>query len=414
MSGQPRVVLQLAWRFLRSKASDGFLSLISWVSVIGVALGVVALVVVTSVINGFEGELIRVITGMNGEVLLYTRGDPIVSPEKVEARIREVAPETRAITAAFVSEMMVAGPSAVAGAVLEGIDPATIGKVTEIPKRLREGAMPSDVRGPDGVIEVALGSAVADRIGAKVGDRVRLVAPFLGGDGGEGAAPKVFPVKVVGIIKMGMHDYDSKWVFAHLKSVQALLGYPGRVTTFKLRIEPRDEARNVASRLSDNFGYPFRARDWSQLNQNLFRAIEHQKAVISISLTLIVIVAAFNVVSTLMMMIYDKTKELAILKAMGLSPMQAFALFCSIGAGIGAVGVITGIGAGAALNDILATTKFIELPPDIYSIGFLPVVTHWSEVLKIGAVAFLICFLAAVYPAWQVAKRPPLEGIRYE
>lgn len=413
----PPAVLMLAWRFMLSKASDGFLSLISWVSVLGVALGVLALVVVTSVINGFEGELVRVITGMNGDLMLYTRGEPLSDPAAVEAKIRKVIPETEGATASFMAEMMLSGPASVAGAVLEGIIPETVGKVTAVPQRLTEGRLPQPWAGSESgqKIEVALGTSLAERVGAKVGDDVRLVAPFLGSDeDGQAAAPRVFPVHVVGLVRMGMHDYDSKFVFAHLKSVQQLLSYPGKVTTFKMKLKAGTDARAAADKLAENFGYPFRARDWSQLNKNLFRAIQHQKAVIAICLVMIVFVAAFNVVSTLMMMIYDKSKEISILKAMGFRPGQGFALFCSVGVGIGVVGTIIGVVLGVGANFILARTKFIDLPADIYSIGFLPVVTRWEEVLVIGGVAFLVCFMATLYPAIKVARRPPLEGIRYD
>lgn len=410
-------VLMLAWRFMLSKASDGFLSLISLVSVLGVALGVVALVVVTSVINGFEGELIRVITGMNGDVMLYTRGEPLADAAQVESKIKRVVPDTEAISPSFIMEMMVAGPAAVAGAVLEGIVPERVGLVTAVPERVREGRLPEAWNGGEAGPrpEVALGGALAERIGAKLGEEVRLVVPFLGSDeDGQAAAPRVFPVKVVGIVRMGMHDYDSKFVFTHLQTVQKLLSYPGKVTTFKLRLKKGTDARAASDKLTENFGYPFRARDWSQLNKNLFRAIAHQKSVIAICLVMIVFVAAFNVVSTLMMMIYDKAKEISILKAMGFRPGQGFALFCVIGVGIGLVGTLGGVVLGVGLNAFLARTKFIDLPADIYSIGFLPVVTRWEEVLTIGAVAFLICFLATLYPALKVARRAPLEGMRYD
>jgi lipoprotein-releasing system permease protein len=355
---------------------------------------------------------------MNGHVLLYSRGEPIRDPEKQIKKIKEIAPQVEAVTGSFVFEMMISGPSRVSGVVLEGIDSGSLGRVTEIPLRLKEGRLPNldEAWTGEGEFPVTLGSALAEKIGARVGDSVKFVAPFLGGEGeaDTGGAPRVFPARVVGLVKMGMHDYDIKWAFADLHSVQKILSYPGRVTTFKMKLKRLSDAKAVAEKLGENFGYPFRAREWSSLNQNLFRAIEHQKAVISISLVLIVLVAAFNVVSTLMMMIYDKTKEISILKAMGFKPSQSFHLFCSIGVGIGLVGTVFGIIGALLMNTFLAKTRFIELPPDIYSIGFLPVVTDWTEVAWIGGIAFLICFLAMIYPVWQVARRAPLDGIRYE
>jgi len=405
-------VLTLARRFLLSKTSDGFLSLITWVSVVGVALGVLALTIVTSVINGFEGELTRVITGMNGDVILYSRGEPITDPEAIEGKIRKAIPETRAITRSFYAELMASGPNGVSGGILEGIDGETIGSVTAIPERVVSGRLPL---GPG---EVTLGSALADKIGAKAGTEIRLITPFIGDggnpDGSSGATPKVTKARVVGVVKMGMYEYDSKFLFSTLSYVQSFLNQPGRVTTFKLRLKEGTDSRDASMRLGDSFGYPFRAKDWGQLNKNLFYAIKLEKVVIAIILTVIVIVAAFNVVSTLMMMIHDKSKEIAILKAMGFKPSQSFRLFCLIGTGIGAVGTVFGVALGLLGNWILERTHLVDLPADIYYIGFLPVVVRWKEVGLIALVALVISFLATVYPALQVSRRSPLEGLRYE
>jgi lipoprotein-releasing system permease protein len=395
----------LARRFLLSKSSDGFLSFISWVSVLGVALGVMALTVVTSVINGFEGELIRVITGMNGDVLLYSRGEPLRDPEIVEAEIRKVLPQVEAMTPSFVTELMAAGPSSVSGVVLQGIETETLGLVTAIPNRLISGRLPV------ATAEVALTSVLAEKLGATVGSEIRLIAPFTGESD---SSPKAMKAHVVGLVRMGMYEYDSKFIFMALESVQKFLDLPGRVTNFNLKLPPGTNTRRASDRLAESFGYPFRAKDWSQLNKNLFYAIKLEKAVIAIILTVIVIVAAFNVVSTLMMMIHDKNKEIAILKAMGFQPRQSFELFCIIGLGIGVVGTLFGVGAGLGLGWILEKTRWIRLPEDIYYIGFLPIVVYWKEIGLIALVALMISFGATLYPAWRVSRRSPLDGLRYE
>lgn len=408
LSGVPT----LASRFLLSKQSERFLSFIAWVSVLGVALGVLALVVVTSAINGFEGELVRVITGMNGDVVFYSRGEPVGDVEKVEAKLREVLGNVRATTASFVTELMASGPYGVGGAVLEGVDPETAGKVTAVAERIREGRMPQ----ADG--EIVVGYALAERIGAKLGSEIRLIAPFIG-DSAEDAkagtgAPRVVQARVVGLVRMGMFEYDSKFVFATLGAVQRFLGQPGKVTSFKIKLAPGSDARLAADRLSGHFGYPFRAKDWGLLNKNLFYAIALEKVVIAILLAAIIIVAAFNVVSTLMMMIHDKTKEISILKAMGFRPAQAFLLFCLLGMGIGLVGTVAGVGGGLGVNWVLARTHWIDLPPEIYYIGYLPVVVRWPEVALIAVLALAVTFVATLFPAFRVARRSPLDGIRYE
>lgn len=402
------LVPALARRFLLSKSSDGFLSFIAWVSVVGVALGVLALTVVTSTINGFEGELTRVISGTNGDVILYTRGEPVAEPEQMENKIHQIVPEVQAITATFTTELMASGASGVAGAVLEGVDLHTLGDVTTIPKSLKAGRM------PEAGGEVVLGDSLADRIGAREGSEIRLIVPFTEESEAGASTPKAVKAKVVGVVHMGLYEYDSKFVYAPIDDVQQLMNQPGRVTTFKMKLKSGADSRSASDRLADQFGYPFRAKDWMQMNKNIFYAIRLEKAVIAIILTAIVIVAAFNVVSTLMMMIHDKSREIAILKAMGFRPGQGFRLFCLIGAGMGFVGTAFGVGLGLAVNWLIDRTHLIQLPPDIYYISFLPVVLRWREIALIAASAMLISFVATLFPAYKVSRRPPLEGLRYE
>jgi lipoprotein-releasing system permease protein len=309
----------------------------------------------------------------------------------------------------------------VAGAVLDGVDFATVGQVTELTERVVQGRLPtaSVYELAETVPEVAMGTALAERLGATEGSEIRLIIPFTGEDQ-DGApepgsgAPKTVKVKVVGLVKMGMYEYDSKFIFATLPIVQRFVGQPGKVTTFNMRLVKGSDSRTASDLLADAFGYPFRAKDWAQLNKNLFYAIQLEKAVIAIILLVIVIVAAFNVVSTLMMMIHDKTKEISILKAMGFRPAQGFRLFCLVGVGMGTVGTIFGVGAGLAMNRLIVKSNLISLPADIYYISFLPVVVRWKEVCMIAGCALVISFFATLYPAWKVARRSPLDGLRYE
>jgi lipoprotein-releasing system permease protein len=382
------IVPTLARRFLLSKSSDGFLSFIAWVSVVGVAL--------------------RVISGTNGEVIFYTRGEPIDDPAKVEEKIREAVPQVEAITPTFTTQLMASGPNGVAGAVLEGVDLPTLGKVTLIPERVSLGRMP-EKKG-----EIIMGYALADRIGATVGSEIRLIIPFTEESETGMSTPKTVKGEVVGIAHMGLYEYDSQFIYAPIADVQEIVNQPGKVTTFKLKLKPGADSRQASDRLADQFGYPFRAKDWMQMNKNVFYAIRLEKTVIAIILAAIVIVASFNVVSTLMMMIHDKSREIAILKAMGLMPGQGFRLFCLIGIGMGSVGTVFGVALGLGVSWILATTKLIQLPADIYYISFLPVVVRWHEIGMIAAAAMLISFVATLFPAYKVSKRTPLEGLRYE
>ncbi len=403
------ILLTLARRFTFSKRSDGFLSFIAWISVLGVSVGVLALVVVMSVINGFQGEMARSITSMNGDVILYTQGNPVGEVGEILERIHRVLPDAKAVTASFVSEMMLSGPHAVSGAVVQGFESQTFGRVTEVPERLTEGQLPA---GPG---EVALGSALAEKVGASIGERIRLIAPFVGekdNPSALGGAPRSTELRVVGIVKMGLYQYDSKFAFLRLEDLQTFLGQKDTVTTFQIKLPSAALAENAARRLTEVFGPPFRVRDWGRIDKNIFEAIAYEKVLIMTILAVIVLVAAFNVVSTLMMMIHDKTREIAILKAMGFRPAQSFNLFLWIGMGIGAVGVTLGVALGLGVNAILARTRLIHLPAEVYRIEFLPVVVRVSDVLMICGLAVLICFFATLYPAISVSRRSPLEGMR--
>ncbi len=405
MNSQLRVVGWIATRFLMTKSSDGFLSLITTVSIGGVALGVIALTVVLSVINGFEGELVRVISGMNGDVIVYTRGEPIAYPDQMTEKIKLMESSVVAATPAFIAPMMASGPAGSSGVVVEGVDLATVESVTRLKQSVSSGRLAET---PE---EVALGSVLAKKLGVAEGDSVRLVVPTLGQSS---HPPKILQAKVTGIVKMGMYEYDSQFVFMTLPGVQEFTENPGKATAFKLKLKAGEDSTRVSDRLSRAFSYPLKARDWGQINRNVFYAIRLEKAVIAVILTVIIIVAAFNVVSTLMMMIHDKTQEIAILKAMGFQKRQSFGLFCAIGTGIGIVGTAIGIGLGLAICAGLSRARWIDLPADIYYIEYLPVIVRWNEVFWIAVSGVVITALATWYPSAHVSNRSPLDGLKYD
>lgn len=397
----------LARRFLVSRESDGFLSLISAVSVVGIALGVAALTTVTSVMNGFEGELSRVITGVNGDAILYSRGEPIREPALAEDKIRRaLGDRVVAVTPSMVVELMASGLGGVSGAVLEGLDVGTIGLVTEIPKKITQGRMPQ----AEG--EVVLGSVVAEKLGLAVGGSVRLIIPFATG-GDDGSSAKAVDAKVVGISRMGMHDYDSKFIFATLPFAQTIAGIPGAATHFKLKLAPGADPQAAADQLGEYFSFPFRARSWAQLNRNLFYAVKLEKAVISIILLAIILVAAFNVVSTLMMMIHDKTKEIAILKSMGASSGAVGRVFAVVGMTIGVVGTALGLGLGVLLCKVVAKYGY-PLDPKVYLIDRLPVRIDPVEFGLTALITLAVCGFATLVPSRRASALKPVEGLRYE
>lgn len=377
-------------------------------------MGVLALLVVTSAVNGFENELTKVISGTQGDLIFYSRGTPIRDRAEMERKLRELTPGLKAITGSFVGEVMFNGPYGVAGGVLEGVDAATWLDVVSMNDRLLPGG-----RLPEAELELILGSSLASRLGVQVGDSVRVVLPFSGSTEGSFGAPRVQDFKLVGIVHLGMHDYDSKYAYAPLVSVQQLL-YGAQseerkdwVTSFRIRLEPGRDARTVAVGLGQHFGFPYRVRDWSSLNRNLLYAISLEKAVITILLTVIMIVAAFNVVSALLMMVYEKEKEIAILRVIGMSQREQFILFSWIGSFFGMIGTLLGVVLGLFCIAILTQTHLIQLPAEIYHLEYLPVVIRGTEWVGIAFMAFMICFLATVGPAIRIARRSPVEALKW-
>jgi lipoprotein-releasing system permease protein len=411
-----RLSLEIAFRFLASKPRGNFLSFITFVSIAGVSVGVLALLVVTSVVNGFESELTKVMSGTQGDVLFYSRGSPIRDRDQLERKVREFTPQLKSISGSFVSEVMFNGPNGVAGGALEGVELSTWGSVVSVEERLTPGsALPKEEN------EVVLGSALAERLGVATGDSVRIVLPFTGSDdeGGYGS-PRVRDFKVVGLVHLGMYDYDSKYAYAPLPSVQKLVfGEDGVsekkdwITSFRIKLNDGVNAQKAAAELSQHFGFPYRVRDWSALNKNLLYAIELEKAVITILLTAIMIVAAFNVISALLMMVYEKEEEIAILRVMGVRQRDHFILFSWIGSFIGVLGTVAGVVFGLIAVIILRKTQFIHLPAEIYHLEYLPVVIRFTEWCAIGLMAFIICFLATVGPAAKIARRSPVEALKW-
>lgn len=375
---------------------------------IGVALGVTALTSVTSVINGFRGELAKVVTSVNGEVLLFTRGEPISDPTSLMEKVQKLVPEVKTITPSLITEGMVANGENVAGSVIEGVDPIRVLDVLELRNRIVSGVFP----GKSG--EILLAKELANRLKVKVGEGVQVLLPETRGEGSERSAlPQVQEFVVSGIAELGMYDYNSKYAYLRLDDLQSALKLPNQVTTFKMKVG-RADPKKVADRLSELFGYPFRAKEWSSLNRNLLYSIELEKIVISIILFAIIIVAAFNVVSSLIMMLHEKTREISILKAMGFKGSQNFRLFLVIGGMIGGGGAILGTVVGLALSLFIGKANLLRLPPDVYYLSRIPVEIRPLEIVLIVIVSLLITVVASFFPAWRVAKQSPLEGIRSE
>jgi lipoprotein-releasing system permease protein len=381
-------------------------------------VGVTALIVVIAVMNGFKEDLRDKILGVTSHVVISRFDGNISKYQEVRAKVEEVS-GVNAATPFIYTQVMISSRKAMSGAVLRGIEPKTASKVINLPKNLRAGSLeeleaenkPEGMRSTPGII---LGNELARNIGASRGEPVTVISP-LGRLTPLGRVPRSQTFRVAGIFDSGMYEYDSTIAYVSLWAAQRFLGIGDRVTGIEVRVDEIYEADRVAKAIGKALdGYPYWSRDWMRMNKNLFSALKLEKIVMFIILTLIILVAAFNIVGTLIMVVIEKTRDIAILKSMGATRRSIMKIFMIEGAVIGLVGTLLGLLGGYTLCKLLATYKFIELPSDVYYISTLPVQMNPLDVALIALAAIVITLAASVYPAWQASRFDPAEAIRYE
>lgn len=410
--------LFIGLRYLKAKRKQTFVSLITLISIAGVMVGVTALIVVIAVMNGFKEDLRDKILGVTSHVVISRFDGNISKYQEVRAKVGEVA-GVKAATPFIYTQVMISSRKAISGAVLRGIEPKTASKVINLPKNLRAGSLeeleaenkPEGMRSTPGII---LGNELARNIGASRGEPVTVISP-LGRLTPLGRVPRSQTFRVAGIFDSGMYEYDSTIAYVSLWAAQRFLGIGDRVTGIEVRVDDIYAADRVARAIGKALdGYPYWSRDWMRMNKNLFSALKLEKIVMFIILTLIILVAAFNIVGTLIMVVIEKTRDIAILKSMGATRRSIMKIFMIEGAVIGLVGTLLGLLGGYTLCTLLATYKFIELPSDVYYISTLPVQMNPLDVALIALAAIVITLAASVYPAWQASRFDPAEAIRYE
>lgn len=410
--------LFIGLRYLKAKRKQTFVSLITLISIAGVMVGVTALIVVIAVMNGFKEDLRDKILGVTSHVVISRFDGNISKYQEVRAKVEEVS-GVNAATPFIYTQVMISSRKAISGAVLRGIEPKTASKVINLPKNLRAGSLeeleaenkPEGMRSTPGII---LGNELARNIGASRGEPVTVISP-LGRLTPLGRVPRSQTFRVAGIFDSGMYEYDSTIAYVSLWAAQRFLGIGDRVTGIEVRVDEIYEADRVAKAIGKALdGYPYWSRDWMRMNKNLFSALKLEKIVMFIILTLIILVAAFNIVGTLIMVVIEKTRDIAILKSMGATRRSIMKIFMIEGAVIGLVGTLLGLLGGYTLCKLLATYKFIELPSDVYYISTLPVQMNPLDVALIALAAIVITLAASVYPAWQASRFDPAEAIRYE
>ena len=401
-------------RYLKAKQKQAFISMITILSIAGVAVGVMALIVVIAVMSGFEADLKSRILGIESHVVLMNQAGPFNNYPEILKEVQNTK-GVEAATPFIYSQVMLRSAHGVSGAVLRGVDPDTAEKVIKgiSYNRLKTVAndQASSAADPDGP-GIILGRELARSLHVLKGDSVYIITPK-GMISPIGHVPAMRRFIVRGTFETGMYEYDGSMAYIRLEAAQKLLRMGATVTGIEARVHDIYEARRVSKQIVAKLGYPFWARDWMQMNHNLFSALKLEKTVMFIILALIILVAAFNIASTLIMMVMEKTKDIAILKAMGATDRSIRKIFVLNGMIIGAIGTLLGTCIGFILCGLLKKYKFIELPGDVYYLTTLPVQLESLDVVIIASSALIICFLATLYPANQASKLDPVEAIRY-
>ncbi len=398
-------------RYLRAKRKQKFISLITLISVLGVAVGVMALIVVLSVYTGFTEGLRDQIIGVNSHVIIQNYGGGIEDPEVVMAQVADV-PGVVAQTPVIYTQALITAAAGSSGVVLRGIDPASAGEVINIAGKMTSGDLDSLASGTNPPA-IVLGVDLARQLQVFPGERVQLLAP----DGmlsPMGVLPRVRVCQVAGIFTTGMNEFDSNMGYLGLDTARSLAGLERGVHAIEVRVRQVDKADVVAAAIGERLGSRYMVRDWMQLNQNLFAALKLEKLGIFIALDLIILVAALNIISALIMVVMEKTRDIAILKSMGASTISIVRIFFYQGLVIGVTGTLLGLCSGLALCELLKRYKIIELPSNVYPMSTIPIKVVAADIGIIVVSALLITLAATLYPSWKAARVRPAEALSYE
>lgn len=415
--------LFIGLRYLKAKRKQTFISVISFISILGITVGVTALIIVLSVMSGFEENLKEKILGINANVVVTGLGQGIKDYDHVASEVRKVPGVTGATPFTY-NQAMISAEGGVIGAVIRGLDAKSASEVTVLPSKVKEGTLdgieiPIEASGKKAGI--VIGRELARTIGVDVGDEVNVISP-MGTMTPAGPVPRIAAFRVTGIFEVGMYEYDSSLAFISLENSQRFFRLGDVATGVEVKIADIYKADEIADRIITALQGPYWTRTWMEMNRNLFSALKLEKVAMFIILTLIILVAALNIISTLIMVVMEKGKDIAILKSLGATSGSIMKIFMIEGLIIGVTGTLMGtaLGVAASLN-LEGIVAFVErafhfkvLPPSIYYIDKFPSKVDPFVVGVIVLISISISFLATIYPSWQASRFDPVEGLRYE
>jgi lipoprotein-releasing system permease protein len=405
----------VAFRYLRARRQEGFISVIAIFSFLGIALGVATLIIVMSVMNGFRAELLGRILGLNGHLGVYAAQGKIPDFDPLVQQVKDV-PGVVAVHPLIEGQVLASAKGRSTGAAVRGMRESDIAGEALIANHIVQGKL--DEFTDDGIL---IGDKLAFKLGLRLGDSITLLSPN-GSATAFGNVPRVKTYHIAAMFNVGMYEYDSNFIFVPLEAAQLFFQAPGAVTTLQVFVKDPDEARSIGYVIASRLGDRYRVYDWQQSNSAYFGAVQVERNVMFIILSLIILVAAFNIISSMIMLVKDKTRDIAILRTMGATRGMILRIFILSGASIGVVGTILGFVLGLEftwhiqqirelVQSIIGTDLFSA---EIYFLTQIPARVDPREVGSVLAMAFGLSFLATVYPSWRAARLDPVEALRYE
>jgi lipoprotein-releasing system permease protein len=405
----------VAFRYLRARRQEGFISVIAIFSFLGIALGVATLIIVMSVMNGFRAELLGRILGLNGHLGIYAAQGRIPDFDPLVEQVKNV-PGVVAVHPFIEGQVLASAKGRSVGAMVRGMRESDVAGESLIANHIVQGKL--EEFADDGVL---IGDKLAFKLGLRLGDPLTLLSPN-GTATAFGTMPRVKTYHIAAMFDVGMYEYDSNYIFVPLETAQLYFQAPGAVTTLQVFVKDADQARSIGYVIASRLGDRFRVYDWQQSNSAYFGAVQVERNVMFIILSLIILVAAFNIISSMIMLVKDKTRDIAILRTMGATRGMILRIFMLSGASIGVVGTILGFVLGVAFaSHIEQIREFVQgiigtdlFSAEIYFLTQIPARIDPREVAMVLAMAFGLSFLATVYPSWRAARLDPVEALRYE